>query len=77
MVKSGVSRNLFLQNTFQRFPRKPLKMTSNEKIANHKVLVNFLLMLIDITFIPKGIRKLILDPNYCAVQMNFEDSESW
>jgi hypothetical protein len=76
MVKSEVSRNLSLKKTFQIFPCKPPKKTSNETVANQKVVGIFLSILLDIKFVLKGLWKHILEPHYCGVQMQFWDSES-
>jgi hypothetical protein len=39
---------------------------SSEKVANQKIVGNFLPMLADIKFVPKGLWKLILEPSYCG-----------
>ena len=71
MVKSEISQNLSLQNTFQRMLLNSFNTTSNEKVANQKVIENFLGFVLDIKFVPKGQGMLPERPNYCEALCSF------
>ena len=71
MVKSGISQNLSLQNTFQISLQISFKTTSNEKVANYKVVENFPRMQIDIKFVQIGHRVLQISPDYCRGLCSF------
>ena len=71
MVKSGNSRNLSLQNTFQRSLQISFKTTSNKKISNYKVVDNFPRNNLDILLIQNGQRMLQIWPDYCGGSCSF------
>jgi hypothetical protein len=66
MVKSGISRNLSLLNTFQRSLRNSIKTTSNGKVVNYKVVENFKPNNLDILFVQNGQRMHPAEQNYCG-----------
>ena len=71
MVKSGIFQNLSLLNIFQRLLRNSVNTTSDEKVANPKVVENFLGFVLDIKFVPNGYVMLSQRPNYCGVSCSF------